>query len=175
MADKQLIERCKKGDRDAFGQLYSMYSGKMFGICMRYAGDREVAKDLLQDGFVTVFTKIGDFRGDGSFEGWLRRVFVTTALGYLRKNSMAAGMKSTDEVCDLSDDDPSALEKMSADELLGVIGELPEGYRMILNLYAIEGYAHKEIAEMLGINEGTSRSQYARAKAYLRKKLKEEK
>lgn len=173
LTEKKLIQRCQKGDRSAFNTLYDIYSGKMLGVCFRYVNDRETARDLMHDGFITVFTKIGDYRGEGSFEGWMRRIFVTTALGYLRRNGNLSAMRNTDDLYGLTDGDHSAIEKMSADELLKTIGELPDGYRTVLNLYAVEGYSHKEIAEMLKINEGTSRSQYARAKSLLYKKINE--
>ncbi len=171
MTEKQLIEKCRGGESKALRTLYERYADKMLGVCFRYAGDRDTARDLLHDGFVTLFTKIGDFRGDGSFEGWMRRIFVTTCLGYLRKNSNGAADRSLDGGYEPGDPEPSALERLSATELLRLIGRMPEGYRTVLNLYAIEGYSHREIAELLGISENTSRSQYARAKACLRKAM----
>ncbi len=167
MTERQLIEGCKRGDAKALKQLYETFAGKMFGVCYRYAGNRETARDLLHDGFVTLYTKIGDFRGDGSFEGWVRRIFVTTALGYLRKNGSVWDERPADEMYGLQGDEPSALERLSAEDLLRVIGRLPAGYRTVLNLYAVEGYSHREIAEMLHISENTSRSQYSRARSQL--------
>lgn len=151
--------------------LYERYADKMLGVCCRYVSDRDTARDLLHDGFVTVFTKISDFRSEGAFEGWLRRIFVNTALGYLRKNANLHDPRQVDDMFDLREDDASALEKMSAQELLDLIGRMPDGYRTVLNLYAVEGYSHKEIADLLNISENTSRSQYARAKSYLQKSL----
>lgn len=175
MTEKQLIKRCSQYDRTAQQKLYEMYAPKMLGICRRYVTDGEVARDLMHDGFITVFSKIGDFRGEGSFEGWMRRIFVNTALGYIRKQKNWQTTISVDEVGgQLEADTISALEKMEARELMRCIDALPDGYRVVLNLFAIEGYSHKEIAEMLAINEGTSRSQYARAKLYLQKLLKKQ-
>lgn len=171
MTEKQLIKRCKDGDAKALRHLYELYADKMLGVCYRYVNDRDTARDLLHDGFVTVFTKIGDFRGEGSFEGWVRRIFVTTALGYLRKNANLNDPRQVDDMYDLKEDGASVLEKMSAQDLLKLISQMPEGYRTVLNLYAIEGYSHREIAEILEISENTSRSQYARAKNYLSKLL----
>lgn len=171
MTEKQLIEGCKKGDGKALKQLYDTYAGKMFGVCYRYVNDRETARDLLHDGFITLYTKVGDFRGEGSFEGWIRRIFVTTALGYIRRNNTPTDNRPVDEMYDLREGNASALEKMSADDLMKTISGMPEGYRTVLNLYAIEGYSHKEIADMLDISENTSRSQYARAKSHLNKLL----
>ncbi len=171
MTEKQLIEKCRQGEGKALKTLYERYADRMLGVCFRYVNDRDTARDLLHDGFVTLFTKIGDFRSEGSFEGWMRRVFVTTCLGYLRKNSTGAALRVPDEWCEPGAAEVSALEKLSADELLRLIGALPEGYRTVLNLYAVEGYSHREIADMLGISENTSRSQYARAKACLKKAM----
>ncbi len=151
--------------------LYERYADRMLGVCYRYVGDRDTARDLLHDGFVTVFTKIADFRGDGAFEGWLRRIFVTTSLGYLRKNVNLRDPGPVDEMYDLRSDEVGVLERMSARELLEIIGKMPEGYRTVLNLYAVEGYSHREIAELLGISEATSRSQYMRARGHLKKTL----
>lgn len=139
----------------------------MFGVCCRYVSDKAVAEDLLHDGFITVFTKINEFRGDGSFEGWCRRIFVNTALGHLRKRNPLNNSEIVEEVRSLDNGQVDALEKMSGNELLDIISTLPEGYRTILNLYAVEGYSHKEIGDMLGISENTSRSQYSRARGKL--------
>ena len=171
VTEKQLIERCQKGDGKAMKYLYEHYADKMLGVCYRYVNDRDTARDLLHDGFVTVFTKISDFRGDGAFEGWLRRIFVNTALGFLRKNANLNDSRQVDDMFDLSENGASVLEKMSAAELLETIGRMPDGYRTVLNLYAVEGYSHKEIADLLNISENTSRSQYARAKSYLQRSL----
>lgn len=173
VTEKQLIKRCQQGDGKALKYLYERYSDKMLGVCYRYVNDRDTARDLLHDGFVTVFTKVSEFRGEGSFEGWMRRVFVNTTLGYLRKNANLHDPRQVDDMYDLRGDEVSVLERMSAEDLLGAIGQLPEGYRTVLNLYAVEGYSHKEIAELLNISEGTSRSQYARAKACLQKNLRQ--
>ena len=139
----------------------------MFGICRRYVRDIATAEDLLHDGFITVLTKIGEYRGEGSFEGWCRRIFVNTALGHLRKKNPIAGSDNIENLAGLGSGQAGALEKMSEAELIEMIAGLPDGYRTILNLYAVEGYSHREIADMLGISENTSRSQYFRARARL--------
>jgi RNA polymerase sigma-70 factor (ECF subfamily) len=146
----------------------------MLGLCHRYVRDHEVARDLMHDGFVVVFTRIAEYRGEGSFEGWLRKIFVNTALGYIRKNNKFVNAKPVDEMYDLRENGASTLDKMSASEILEVIGRMPAGYRTILNLYAVEGYSHIEISEMLEISESTSRSQYSRARGYLQKLLHED-
>jgi len=173
VTERKLIERCRDGDGKAMRYLYEHYADKMLGVCYRYVNDRDTARDLLHDGFITVFTKISDFRGEGAFEGWLRRIFVNTTLGYLRKNAGLHDSRQVDDLFDLKEESASVLEKMSAEELLEMIGQMPTGYRTVLNLYAVEGYSHKEIADLLNISENTSRSQYARAKNYLQKSLKE--
>ena len=167
MTEQEIIEGCRKGNTSARRELYERYGGTMYGVCRRYVNDPATAEDLLHDGFITLYTKIGEFRGEGSFEGWCRRIFVNTALGYLRKRNPLSESEQIEGMYSLSDRQVSAVEKMSADELLGCIGELPEGYRTILNLYAVEGYSHKEVAEMMGISENTSRSQYSRARVKL--------
>lgn len=172
MTERQLIKRCQQGDGKALKYLYERYADKMLGVCYRYVNDRDTARDLVHDGFVTVFTKISDFRGDGAFEGWLRRIFVNTALGYLRKNANFNDPRQVDEIYDLKENGASALENISAGELLEMIGRMPDGYRTVLNLYAVEGYSHKEIADLLNISENTSRSQFSRAKASLQRSLK---
>lgn len=167
MIERQIIDGCLSGDSSARRELYERYSKLMYGVCCRYIKDREMARDLLHDGFITIFTKISEYRGEGSFEGWCRRIFVTTALGYLRKKNPLNESDDLQTQYALSGNESSAIEKMSADELLSTIGKLPEGYRTILNLYAVDGYSHKEVAEIMGISENTSRSQYSRARAKL--------
>ena len=145
----------------------------MFPICIRYAGDRESAQDILQDGFITLFTKLEDFKGDGSFEGWARRIFVTTALMYLRKKDV---LKMSDELelaRGLKADTVTQTQNLGYKELMELIMTLPPGFRTVFNLYALEGYSHKEIGEMLGISETTSRTQLSRARIWLQNKIKE--
>ncbi len=139
----------------------------MYAVCRRYIADQAAAEDVLHDGFMTLFTKISEFRAEGSFEGWCRRIFVNTALGYLRKNKKMKNAEQIETVAALAENQPSAIDKISADDLMGCIAELPDGYRTILNLFAIEGYSHQEVAEMMKISENTSRSQYSRARVRL--------
>ncbi|MCD8172427.1 MAG: sigma-70 family RNA polymerase sigma factor [Alistipes sp.] len=167
MTKKELIEGCRRGDPLSQRELYTRFSSLMFGVCLRYVKDRSLTEDIMHDGFVMIFTKIGEFRGEGSFEGWCRRIFVNTALGYLRKKNALDESDNIDDIRWLEGGGTDAVEKMSGDELLAVIDGLPQGYRTILNLYAVEGYSHKEIGEMLGISENTSRSQYFRARGKL--------
>ena len=136
-------------------------------------GDKEAAEDILQDGFVTLFSKLDSYSGVGSFEGWARRVFVNTALMSLRKKD---AMKNTEDVSvarNIASDDPTVIQKISYMDLLKLITELPTGFRTVFNMYVIEGYSHKEIAESLGISETTSRSQLQRARMLLQSRIKE--
>ena len=146
----------------------------MYGVCLRYACNKEIAQDLMHDGFITVFSKISSFRGEGSFEGWLRRIFVNTALGYLRKTDIVGHAAEIETAGQFGSAEATAVEQMTEAGLLRCIAKLPDGYRAVLNLFAIEGYSHKEIAAMLNISEGTSRSQYLRAKVFLQKLLQKE-
>ncbi len=163
MTEKELIEGCRNGDMEARRELYERYGGIMYGVVRRYIGDRATAEDLLHDGFVTLYLKIGSYRGEGSFEGWCRRIFVNTVLSYLRKRNPLADAGEVDGKTGGSVA-PSILERMSADEVMECMNELPTGYRTVINLHAVEGYSYPEIAESLGVSEVTVRTQYLRAK-----------
>ena len=167
--DIELIEACLKENPSAQRFLYDKFSSKLYGICLRYSKNDEEAQDILQDSFVKIFTKLHTYQFTGSFEGWLKRITTNTSIEYYRKKI------DTEEVDDikfnpyLSVDSDKSLE---VEELLKMIQELPEGYRMIFNMYAIDGFTHGEIAEKLGISAGTSKSQLSRARAHLQKKFK---
>lgn len=172
----QLISACKKQDRKAQKELYELYGPKMMAVCLRYTNDDDAARDLLHDGFIQVFTQIGSFSGRGSFEGWIKRVFVNLALNnFRRENNEKKMMESLSYYqmldTDNYDDDFFEFTNISKEHLLRTIRELPPGYRAVLNLFVFEEMTHKEIGKTLGINEAASRSQYARAKAFLQKKL----
>lgn len=161
-----------KGERTAQEKLYKQFSGKMFAVCLRYFPDRMEAEDVLQEGFIKVFTHLGQYSGSGSLEGWVRRVMVNTALEKLRKKSFLFSLNDhADAISETTSN--GAFSTMEANELLKLVQELPQGYRVVFNLYAIEGYSHAEIAEKLGISEGTSKSQLARARGTLQKQVKE--
>ena len=145
----------------------------MLAVCLRYVNDMETARDLLQDGFVRVFTNIHSYTGSGSFEGWLRKIFVNGALEYLRKSDVLRESTDLENSAELVQPDSSAIENLSAAELMKVIQELPAGFRTVFNMFAIEGYSHKEISEILSITESTSRSQFTRARQLLQKRIKE--
>lgn len=168
MDEQLLIDGCKRGEALARKELYELYAPAMMSVCVRYVRDRETARDLLQDGFIKVFTKIQTYSATGPFGAWVRRVFVTTALEYLRKYDALRSSAPIDEYGEQVEDvDTSVLDRLSADDLLECISRLPAGYRTVFNLYAIEGYTHKEIAAMLHIQEITSCSQFARARKAL--------
>ncbi|MDL2255585.1 sigma-70 family RNA polymerase sigma factor [Parabacteroides sp. OttesenSCG-928-K15] len=173
MNEKQLIESCRKGHRRAQKELYETYSRKMMGVCLRYVSDRETARDLLQEGFVKVFTALDSYTGAGSFEGWMRKIFVNNALEYLRRSDVLRESTDLDSTAELKAANDSVISAMTAEELMGLVHELPAGFRTVFNLFAIEGYSHKEIGDSLGITESTSRSQYTRAKQMLQRKISE--
>ena len=145
----------------------------MFPVCLRYVSDRSLAEDILQEGFITLFTKLGTYKGEGSFEGWARRIFVTTALMALRKKDALKMSDELDAVRGMKSDTYSQIQNLGYKELMELITSLPTGFRTVFNLYAVEGYSHKEIAEMLGITETTSRTQFSRARLWLQKKIEE--
>ena len=169
--DLQLIESCKKGNRAAQKILYDRLAPRMFPVCLRYIGDRTAAEDILQDGFITLFTRLDSYKGEGSFEGWARRIFVTTALMSLRKKDALKVSDELEAVRGMKADTASQMQNIGYKELMQLVMSLPPGFRTVFNMYAIEGYSHKEIAEMLGITETTSRTQFSRARAWLQNKI----
>lgn len=168
----KLVKKASEGDRKAQKAIYDSLSGKMYAVCLRYMGDRESALDVLQDAFVTLFTKLGSFSGEGSFEGWARKIFVNTALMSLRKKDVLKQSEDVDAAWNVSSPDPGAVQNIGYSELLKCIAELPPGFRTVFNMYVLEGYSHKEIAVRLGISEVTSRSQLQRARTLLQSKIK---
>lgn len=168
--EHDLARAISKGDPKAQSMLYERYSPKMLSICLRYMGDMMEAEDVMIEGFMRIFDKIGQFNFKGSFEGWMRRIMVNEALMRLRGKKMIN--VELEEVRQESSTAVSAESELNAQELLKLVNELPVGYRTVFNLYAIEGYSHAEIAEQLGISEGTSKSQLSRARALLQERLK---
>ena len=173
MNDETLVKECVSGNVKAQRQLFDRFAPKMLGVVMRYINDKERAEDVLQDSFIKVFKNLYKFEHSGSLEGWIRRIMVNTALDQIRKN------KKRQNNVELDDDgyfelkhESNAEEILQAESLLKLVQSLPEGYRTVFNLFAIEGYSHKEIAKELGITENTSKSQYSRAKSTLRELLK---
>ena len=145
----------------------------MFPVCIRYVGDRALAEDILQDGFVTLFTRIDSYKGEGSFEGWARRIFVTTALMSLRKKDALKLSDELETARGMKTEITGQMENIGYKELMELVMSLPTGFRTVFNMYAVEGYSHKEIGDILGISEVTSRSQFSRARALLQSKIKE--
>lgn len=172
LTEQQIISQCKKGDRAAQKALYDRLSSRMFPVCLRYMGNREAAEDVLQEGFISLFSKLDSYSGEGSFEGWARKVFVNTALMTLRKNDVMRKSEDIETAWSVSSEDPGALHNISYKELMGLIAGLPPGFRTVFNMFLIEGYSHKEISEALGITEATSRSQLQRARVMLQNKIK---
>lgn len=170
MDEKKLIQACIKEDKSAQKALYDLFSAKMYFVCLRYARHEAEAQDILQDAFIKVFDKLDSFRFNGSFEGWVRRIMVNTALNYCRKSTYKYENIGIEDYQDKVVNS-KAISRLSEQELLGIIQQLPDGYRMVFNLYIIEGYNHKEIAEMLSISENTSRSQLAKARKWMQNVL----
>lgn len=174
MTDEEIAEGCKRQDNKARKALYERFAGSMMSLCLRYAGTREEAEDLLHDGFLKAFTAIGQFtyRGEGSLGAWLRRVFTNGALNYLETRKRLQLLPEEELPDDRPDDDEQPPD-IGSETLAALIAGLPAGYRTVLNLYLVEGWSHREIAQRLGIGESTSASQYLRARAALRRKITE--
>ena len=172
MLDEQdLIAGCMREEIEARKELYERYAETMLSFCMRYTGDRNVARDVLQDGFYKVFTRIGDYSGTGSFEGWMKRIFINAALKQWQKKRFLPIISEYED--SIEDTGTSVFEKLSVDDLHQCIAELPDGARTVFNLYAVEGYSHTEIANILHIKEVTSRSQFMYARRILQKKVQQ--
>lgn len=174
MSDQNIIEGCVRHSRKAQQMLWKQYSGYLLGVCMRYATDRPEAEDMLQEAFLRIYFNLGEYSGTGSFKGWLRKVTVNTAITYYHKNLRHKHHTDIDDYVSAETGSRGFEEDFyTAEDLYRVLNELSPGYRMVFNLYTIEGYKHQEIAEMLGIDVNTSKSQYSRARAILRKKLED--
>lgn len=169
----KLIESCIKGDRASQKAIYDRLAPRMLPLCMRYVGDRSLAEDVLQDGFITLFTHMDSYKGNGSFEGWARKIFVTTALMELRKKDALKMSDELDTVRGMKADLPSQGQNIGYKELMKLVMQLPAGFRTVFNMYAVEGYSHKEIGDILGISESTSRTQLSRARICLQNMIKE--
>ena len=171
--EAELISGCVRGEREAQRQLYERYASLMYPVCVRYLG-REDAKDVLQEGFLTVFDKIGTYKGEGSFEGWMRKLFVNASLMHLRKADVLRRTEDIDEAPEAGGTlDYGVLEQISSQEILDLVAGLPAGMRSVFNLFVIEGYSHAEVGALLGITEQSSRSQLSRARSLLQEKIKE--
>jgi RNA polymerase sigma factor (sigma-70 family) len=153
-------------------ELYKRFAPKMYAVCMRYANNTDDAQDLLQEGFIKVYRNLEKFRAEGSFEGWVRRVFVNTSIEHFRRKNNLYSITEKEENI-IEDADITALDNLAEKDIINLVQELSPGYRTVFNMYVVEGYSHKEIGNILGISEGTSKSQLARAKAILQKKVQE--
>ena len=169
---EELAQKCLQNDPIAQRLLYENLAGKMLAVCNRYVGSRETAKDVMHDGFIVLFEKLGSYSGVGSFEGWARKIFVNVALMHLRKFDVLRFSEPVDSHAPLSSLISSELDQFSTQELMMCIASMPLGFRAVFNLFAIEGYPHNEIAKMLRISENTSRSQYVRARRWLQHRIK---
>lgn len=167
----ELILKCKKQDATAQGELYQKYSGVLFAICLRYSPNYTEAEDNLQDAFITIFKKVEQYKGEGSFEGWIKRVTVNTVLQKYRKKRTFQ-IVDEDQIEDEAEIEIES-EEIPLDFLLKIVQELPERYRLVFTMYVMDGYQHKEIAELLEINDGTSKSNLARARMILKRKIED--
>ncbi len=167
MTDEELIKKCLEGSQMAQKALFDKFSRKMMAVCTRYAASRDLAEDWLQDGFIKVFSNLEKFKSEGSFEGWVRRTMVNTCLDHIRKMKADFADVDISEAEYLSVDAEKSLGKLRAEEMMKLIEGLPSGYRTVFNLYVIEGYSHKEIAEELGVTESTSKTQFKKARTQL--------
>ena len=171
MEEIALIKQCIEGNPKAQKALFDMFAPKMFSVCLRYMKDKMRSEDVLQDALVKVFSKLPEYKFEGVFEGWIRRIVVNTCLDQLRKDQKTLGEIQVEEVSYRIEQHEFIAEKLMADDLMKLVQSMPDGYRVVFNMFAIEGYSHKEIADTLGVTENTSKSQYSRARAFLRTQL----
>lgn len=176
MKEQELSERCRAGDREAWHELYDRYGGRLLALCLRYAGDRAAAEDLMHDAFLKIVGSIDRFRyrGEGSLRAWIERVTINLAIEQLRRNRRLPTAAPLDEQYETAPDEPTvaAIDRIPQETLLRLVAELPEGYRTIFNLYCLDGHSHREIARLLGIREKSSSSQLARARALLAARIR---
>ncbi len=164
--ESDLINGCIEGNRRMQEELYRRFSPRMYAVCLRYAGNTEEAEDILQEGFIKIFKKLDSFRNEGSFEGWIRRIFVNTAIEHFRRKRYLQPVTEKEENT-LEGNYLSVLDNLAERDIMELVQQLSPGYRTVFNMYVVEGYTHKEIGDMLGISEGTSKSQLSRAKVIL--------
>lgn len=171
ISEIDLISGCKEGDRRMQEELYRRLSPRMYAVCLRYAGNTEEAEDILQEGFIKVFKKLDSYRGDGSFEGWVRRIFVNTAIEHFRRKRYLQPVTEKEENT-IEGSYLSVLDDLAERDIMALVRQLSPGYRTVFNMYVVEGYTHKEIGDIMGISEGTSKSQLSRAKIILQDLVK---
>ncbi len=168
--EKELVHGCIRGDKRYQKMLYDLYGKKMYGVCLRYCNDKDIAKDVMQDAFVKILTNIGQFKFTGPLEAWIRRIMVNTSIQFYRSSISLKEVELSEAHGEVRYDE--TFSKLSKDEILKLIQNLAPGYRTVFNMYVIEGYSHAEIAEMMGINENTSKSQLSRARVILQEEIK---
>jgi len=169
MSLEGLIRKCKKNDRRAQEEIYRLYAAKLFALSLKYSRNKEEAEDNLQDGFITIFNKINQYKHKGSFEGWMKRIVINTALQKYREKNVLNLIN--DEVVQEEVNIDIDEAQVSLDYLLNIIQQLPNQYRLVFNMYVLDGYSHKEVADKLGISEGTSKSNLSRARKILKNKI----
>jgi RNA polymerase sigma factor (sigma-70 family) len=167
MKDEELVQLCLKKDRLAEKALYDRFAGQMFAICVRYMRNREEAEDVFQEGMIKVYNKLGTWQGSGPLGGWMRKVFIHTSLNQIKAQRKKL-FSDIETISEPENDLPSAIDDMSAEEIVTTLNQLPMGYKTVFNLFAIEGYSHAEIATALGVSESTSKTQFLKAKAKLK-------
>ena len=168
-----IVAECLNNNRLAPQELYGKLASRMYSLCMRYVGNKETAKDILHDGFIILFSKLDTYKGEGSFEGWARRIFINAALMHIRKSDVLKFSEEVETSAINLKVESSALERLEAERLMKLVCSMPVGFRTVFNMYAIEGYSHQEIAKELNITEGGSRSQLSRARLWLQERLRE--
>ena len=171
MTDQELVQACLRKDPKAQRALYDQFAGKMMGVCLRYVKDQIDAQDVLQEGFIRVFEKLNQYSGKGSLGGWIRMIMINTALIMIRKKKKFSHHEEFSDAVEFTREDYGILDSLGAEEIIKLIQHLPDGYRTVFNLYAIEGYSHKEIGQMLGVSESTSKTQFFKAKKHLKKAI----
>lgn len=169
---EEIRKGCIAGKHEAQVKLYELFSAKMYAICLRYTGNADDAKDVLQEGFIKIFEKIKQFKGSGSFEGWMKRIMINSSLEKYRSKYHLHTVSVEDNSIFEKPDSNTIIEDISANDLMNLVQELTPQYRLVFNMYAIEGYSHKEISDALGISEGTSKSNLSRARNILQEKIK---
>jgi RNA polymerase sigma factor (sigma-70 family) len=171
ITESDLISGCIEGNRRMQEELYRRFSPRMYAVCLRYAGTAEEAQDILQEGFIKIFKKLSSFRAEGSFEGWIRRIFVNTAIEHFRRKKYLQPVTEKEEST-LEGNYISVLDELAERDIMALVQQLSPGYRTVFNMYVVEGYTHKEIGDALGISEGTSKSQLSRAKVILQEMVR---
>lgn len=174
MSDSELVSECLKGKSSAQRTLFQLHSGKMFAVSLRYMGSTMEAEEVLQESFIKVFEKLNQWKGDGPLGGWIRTIVVNTSLTRIKNNKKFRLDKNIDDAISLSDNGEDQMEALQAADLMKLIAQMPEGYNTVFNLFVVEGYGHKEIAELMGISESTSKTQFLKGKNWLVKRINEQ-